>query len=118
MVAIDFAIGLNLMVKNSEVVDTFAVKVIRPGMVHDQSFANADVPFQVMQPMPILIQHVQRIVPTSNRERIVVVHGNVVQIIMDPLVHYERNVEERMKEKKNEINEKIHKNRPNCYANL
>lgn len=89
MVAIDFAIGPNLMVKNS-VADTFAVKVIRPDTVHDQSFASADVLFQAEQPMPIQTQNVQQIELTLNPGKIAVVLVNVVQKIIGPLALYEK----------------------------
>lgn len=78
------------MVENSAVADTFAAKAIRPDTVHDQSFASADVPFQAAQPMPILTQSVQQIVPTSNRERIATVLANAVRIATNPLAHYEK----------------------------
>lgn len=100
VVAIGFATGLNLMAENSATADTFAAKVIRPGMVHGQSFASADVPSQATQPMPILTQSVRQIVPASNRERIVAELVNAVQITTNPLGHYKIAAEEEKERKK------------------
>lgn len=99
MVAIGFAIGPDLIAENSAAADTFAVEAVRPGMVHDQSFASADVPFQAVQPMPTQTQSVQQTGPTLNRERIVAVLVNAVQTATNPLDHYKLAVEEGRKKR-------------------